>query len=56
MTFCSETLEYQEDIPMVTTEVLDINISEVIALELGVVEDCMTSVETTGRVAMSHVW
>ena len=35
---------------MVTTEVLDINISGVIALELGVVEDCMTSVGTTGRV------
>ena len=43
---------------MVTTEVLDINISGVIDLELAVVEGCMTSVGATGRVAtcMSHVW
>lgn len=38
---------------MVTTEVLDINISEVIALGLVVVEGCMTFlVGLTGRAAM----
>ena len=40
-----------------TTEVLDIDVSGVIGLELTVIEGCtgMTSVAATGRVAMSHV-